>query len=332
MSTKKRRQMPCSASSAAKRINKSLQHNLYAQSKLGESKHKAKAVAKEKYLEAHGGLKGYNPGKVEGIFSVGTLTTYLGEMPAFAEFCAQQGAKRMSDLTEDMGAEYLKALDKSDASAWSVSTASAAINKALGWNLSPSGLGLKARRKKDIVRSRLPHEHDKRDFSKDEPQTIFARGTGVRRMSVTVVCPHNCVRDANGMVIGVHVTEKGGRHRLAPVLNDYRSAITDIVNRAAAENGEDVPIFTTYDVHIDNHRFRAEYAAALLHQLEDERATGQALFGGSFKIGDYCHLRGKDAKRKAKTAGHDTDLLGAVSGALGHNRVEIVLRHYLYLY
>ena len=151
-------------------------------------------------------------------------------------------------------------------------------------------------------------------------------------MSMTVVRPCDCVRDANGTVIGVHVTEKGGRHRIAPVRNDYRQKITDIVDKAAMENGEDSPIFARYDKHIDNHRFRAEYAAALLHQLEDERAAGQPLFGGAFRLSDYCHLRGKDAKRKAVTSGHDTDLLGAVSGALGHNRLEIITRHYLYLY
>ncbi len=332
MNIEEHEMMPYNVISATKRLTKGLQHNLYAQSKLGQSKHAAKEAAKEKYLEEHGDLKGYNPGKVDGIFSVGTLTTYLNEMPAFAKFCAERNVNRMSDLKEEMGADYLKAMNEAGKSAWSISTASAAINKSMGWTLSPSELGLKARQKKDIVRSRLPREHDKRDFSGDELQTVFARGTGIRRMSVTVARPCNCVRDANGMVIGVHVTEKGGRHRLAPVLNDYRKAITDIVDRAAAENGEDAPIFTTYDDHIDNHRFRAEYAAALLHQLEDERAAGQPLFGGAFALEDYCRLRGKDAKRKDKTAGHDTDLLGAVSGALGHNRLEIITRHYLYLY
>ena len=49
-------------------------------------------------------------------------------------------------------------------------------------------------------------------------------------------------------------------------------------------------------------------------------------------IHDMARLRGKDAKRRPKATGHDTDLLGAVSDAQGHNRVEIVLRHYLYLY
>ena len=86
----------------------------------------------------------------------------------------------------------------------------------------------------------------------------------------------------------------------------------------------------SYD--IKNHRLRAEYASKLLHQLENERTEGKPLFGGEFPLSDYCCLKGKDKKRGPKTKEHDTDLVAAVSGALGHNRVEVVLRHYMYLY
>jgi len=317
---------------AEKRICKGLQHNLLAQSKMGTSKHEAKQQAREAYLAVHGNLKGYNAAKVDGIFSRGTMTTYINAMPTFARFCASEGAKRIGEVTVKMGEDYLKMLHAAGKSDWSIATASAAINKAMGWSLSPSKLGLPKRRKENITRSRLPRAHDSRDFEKFEPQITFARGSGLRRMSMTVVRPCDCVRDTDGTIIGVSIREKGGRHRIAPILNNYRQVITEIVNNAISEYGEDSPIFCTYDTHIDNHRFRAEYAAALLHQLEDERAAGQPLFGGSFKLESYCHLKGKDAQRKAKTVGHDTDLVGAVSGALGHNRIEIVLRHYLYLY
>ena len=317
---------------AEKRISKSLIHNLLTQRKMGFSKHEAKLKAREEYQAEHGNLKGYNPTKVDGIYSRATMTTYVNEMPSFARYCASQGAKRIGEITVEMGEAYLKGLHASGKSDWSIATAAAAINKAMGWSLSPRKVGLPVRRKENITRSRVARKHDSRNFTKYEPQITFAKGTGVRRMSVTVVRPCDCVRDTEGMVIGVHVTEKGGRHRVAPVLNASRDAITTIVNNAIAENAEDAPIFTKYDIHIDNHRLRAEYAAALLHQLEGERAAGQPLFGGAFAPKDYCHLRGKDAKRKEKTSGHDTDLLGAVSGALGHNRIEIMLRHYLYLY
>ena len=45
-------------------------------------------------------------------------------------------------------------------------------------------------------------------------------------------------------------------------------------------------------------------------------------------VHDMARLRGKDAKRRPKATGHDTDLLGAVSGPLAHNCLEIIMRHY----
>ena len=231
-----------------------------------------------------------------------------------------------------MGAEYLKSMHMEGQSAWSIATAAAALNKAMGWTLSPAALGLPSRRKGDITRSRVPRAHDSRDFTAYADQIAMAKATGIRRQSMLVIRPTDCVRDGQGTVVGVSVTEKGGRHRVAPVLAACRADVTKIVDAAIQAHGADAPVFRRYDVHIDNHRHRAEYAGALLHQLEAERASGRPLFGGAFNLNDYAHLRGKDARRKPVTQGHDTDLLAAVSGALGHARIDVVLRHYLYCY
>lgn len=161
---------------------------------------------------------------------------------------------------------------------------------------------------------------------------LVASATGIRRQSMLVIRPVDCVRDSDGVVIGIHVVEKGGRHRVAPVLTACRGDVTRIVDQAMMEHGQDAPIFERYNVHIDNHHIRAEYAGTLLHQLECERAEGLPSFGGAFNLGDYAHLRGKDAKRKPVTQGHDTDLLAAVSGALGHARIDVILKHYMYCY
>lgn len=58
---------------SAIRICKSLEHALYAKARLGESRHEAKAAARDEYLTMHGTLAGYNPAKAPGIYSVGTL-------------------------------------------------------------------------------------------------------------------------------------------------------------------------------------------------------------------------------------------------------------------
>lgn len=61
---------------AANRINRNLQHQLSVQKKFGQSKHEAKQKAREDYLQKHGNLKGYNPSKVDGIFSFKTMESY----------------------------------------------------------------------------------------------------------------------------------------------------------------------------------------------------------------------------------------------------------------
>lgn len=317
---------------AQKRLEKALAHNLLAQSRMGQSKHSAKQAAREAWLAEYRSLKGWNPAKADGIYSRGTMATYIRAVSGLARYASEHGARRLADLTAQMGADYLKSMHMEGQSAWSIATAAAAANKAMGWDLSPAALGLPSRRKGDIVRSRIPRAHDNRDFSAYSDQIAVAKATGIRRQSMLVIRPVDCVRDGQGTVIGVSVIEKGGRHRVAPALAACRADITRIVDQAIQAHGEDAPIFNRYDLHIDNHRYRAEYAGALLHELEDERASGRPLFGGAFGLTDYAHLRGRDAKRRAVTQGHDTDLLAAVSGALGHVRIDVVLRHYLYCY
>ena len=317
---------------AQRRLDKALAHNLLAKSRMGQSKHEAKQAAREAYLEEHGNLAGWNPAKADGIYSRGTMSTYIKAVSGLARYAAEHGVKRLADLTAQMGADYLKAMHAEGQSAWSIATAAAAANKAMGWDLSPTALGLPSRRKGDIVRSRIPRAHDNRDFSAYSDQIAVAKATGIRRQSMLVIKPTDCVRDSQGTVIGVAVVEKGGRHRIAPVLVACRAGVTRLVDQAAQTRGVDAPIFERYDVHVDNHHYRAEYAGALLHQLEDERASGRPLFGGAFSLNDYAHLRGKDVRRRVVTQGHDTDLLAAVSGALGHARIDVVLRHYLYCY
>lgn len=316
---------------AAGRIVKSLEHNLLAQSKMGQSRHAAKQATREAYLVEHGDLRNWNPAKTEGIYSRGTMDTYLHCVDYFGRWCAEQGAKRLADVTEDMARDYLRYLSEKSYSTWTVSTAASAINKAMGWEIYPTDLGLPHRRKEDITRSRLRRAHDSRNFDRDQEQMTVARATGVRRMSITRMTPGDCVRAAEtGQVVGIRVCEKGGRWRVAPVLEQYREAVTAIVNRAIEVRGADVPIFDSYNIHIDNHAFRGVYSAELLIQMEQNREAEQALLGDGLRAEDYIHMRGKDQQRKPQTQGYDTDLMACVSGALGHSRISVYTTSYKY--
>ena len=52
-----------------------------------------------------------------------------------------------------------------------------------------------------------------------------------------VIRPADCVRDSHGVVVGVAVIEKSGRHQVAPVLAACRTDITRIVDTAIQAHG-----------------------------------------------------------------------------------------------
>ena len=93
---------------AAKRILGGLQNRLSKQARFGQSKHEAKQAAREAYLKEHGTLEGYNPAKVDGIFSIGTMETYRAAMQPFAEWCSAHNVKNARQITEAHAAAYLR--------------------------------------------------------------------------------------------------------------------------------------------------------------------------------------------------------------------------------
>ncbi len=264
---------------------------------------------------------------VEGIFSFKTMESYCQTAKEFSVWASNHGCKKASDISRELAGQYLKERQANGKSAWTVSKDMSALNKIFNYNLSKAELGLKNRSLTDITRSRNETSNDNRSFSKYNDQITFAKGTVCRRQSVTKVRLEDCVRNAEGKVVAVKLTEKGGKTRVAPVLNEYKDKVTEVINKHIS--GEGKPLFNTYDSHIDNHAFRSQYATALMYQLESERAAMVALCGGDFDPRSLVNLRGKDAETDAPYREHDRDICGMVSGALGHNRLEIVFQNYL---
>lgn len=288
---------------AAKRILGGLQNRLSKLARFGQSKHEAKQAARDAYLKEHGNLEGYNPARVDGIYSIGTMETYRAAMQPFAKWCSAHKVKNAAQITEAHAAAYLREREQAGLSSWTVSRDLSAINKALGFELSKRELGLRQRKKSEITRSREETANEKRQFSKHRDQITLAKACGCRRASVTKITPNDCVRNSRGQVVGIRVVEKGGKERVAPVLNVYKERVTSIVDRAQEASQ---PLFTAYDSHIDNHRFRAEYCAALLKQLEEEQAQEKPWFGGDLSPQNYIHLSGRDKHCGDTYHGHPT--------------------------
>ena len=136
-----------------KRLDNALRSRIYAQLHLGESKHQAKAKAREEYLADHGNLAGYNPARVDGVYGYQTAHTYMRQLTLFSRYCVHEhGLRHIDQLTQAIGEQYIQMLSALGYSAWSVATAASALNKAMGWEISPKKLGLPPRRKSDRSR------------------------------------------------------------------------------------------------------------------------------------------------------------------------------------
>lgn len=286
-----------------KSLNRQLFERLESMSRIGESKHQAKQEYRQ-YCESHG--IAWNPAKATGIFSYKTYDAYKQTSKEFARWLKENyGIKNIDQITRHHCSEYLRERQDEYKTSWTNSKDLSAMNKLFNFGLTKSEVGLNPRSYKNVVRSRLERPHDSKVNLKNyKDQVTFACGSGCRRESVLRVVPADFRRDNSGMVVAVRLVEKGGLEREATILQSYREEITRIVNNANADKSR--PLFSKYPNRIDNHAFRSEYAAAR-----------------------YVELTVGKEDLKNDYRGYDAECLQKVSHDLGHNRISVVVEHYL---
>lgn len=284
-------------------INFQLIERMKSMTHFGESKHEAK---KNNINEAKSkGIK-INSTKVDGIYSYNTFEAYKQTSKEFSIWLKENYSelKDINKIERKHVIEYLQHRQNSNCSAWTIDKDKSALNKVLGMDITKKEANLKQRKLKDISRSRNIATSDKKYNEKNyADQITIAKNTGIRRQSMDKITPSDFVRDTKGDCIALNVKEKGGRVRTIPILKSGQGAVTDVVNKAQES---DKPLFSKYTKMIDNHAYRGEYATNYYKQLQEENN----------KPLDY-----KDKYNKEN--------LRAVSNALGHNRISVVVDHYL---
>lgn len=288
------------------RINNQIQHRISAITILGEKKKEAQKDAREIHIVLYGSLKGYNPAKTYTIRSINTAKAYRKCGEYFANWLKEvKDINKINLVTPEVAGEYLQYRDEY-CSAWTVKQDMAAINKIFKFNLKSKELNLKDRKITEIKRSRKgPDQNRPGLLMKFMDQIMFIRACGCRRNSVTRVTYGDIVFK-DGIAIGVNLIEKGGKERIAPVLEQYQTEFTNFINRYALHPNE--TIFKSFDNHVAAHFYRAQYAKCLYKELYN-------------KIGDEKNEKYKE---------YDKEVLKQVSKALGHNRVNVVVDNYMY--
>jgi len=169
-----------------------------------------------------------------------------------------------------------------------------------------AGITLPRRRREGITRSRqVVAMNSAIVLTRYQPMIAVCRATGVRRRELAALVADDVRPDQGG---GLHVVVrngKGGRVRTAPVLRGHEEAVLRVTLYCPA----DELIFPRIPVRLDIHAYRREYAQ-LLYCEDGMRAlppTEGPLPRGSVDLERALY----------------------VGRALGHSRVDVVLRHYL---
>ena len=274
--------------------------------RIGQTKHDKKVMVQQ--FAKNNDLY-INPLKNDGIYSYSTYNAYKQTSIEFTRWLQQiyPDVKNINQITSEHAKEYLLYRQDKGLSKWTVDKDMAALNKVLKLEMTKKEIGLDRKSYKESVRSRKDAKMDKKyNPEKYKAQITIAKATGIRRQSMLKISPENFIFDRNGTAIRVKVKEKGGKTRIAKILDSYKQDVTNIINQSIKEKGMSNKIFDKYTSKIDNHAFRGEYARNLYQELID-----------------------KQGFNKADVQGYDSNVLKTVSRNLGHERISVVIQHYL---
>jgi integrase len=292
--------------------------------KIGESRHQAKAE-----LRAELGNQYRFETPVPGIHSFETRRTYQKASLRFVRWCVEQKyVSRYETLenTKPLVEAYMQAREDAGMSVYTLKTERSALGKLFGETMD---FKLPARTPDKITRSRNAAEMDKHFSEKRNRDLItMALATGGRRDDIARLRVSDFV-EIGGVPAVKFEKSKGGRNRVAPILPSLEKEVARIVADARAAGRE--RIFDRVHSKADIHSYRREYAQELYRQVSGDpslRARLLALYSPRREPGvKSAYYRPRRPEMRGQV--YLRDDLYAVSQALGHNRLEVCVVHYL---
>lgn len=269
--------------------------------------HQSRGQAKEEKREAGESTWAFSTGK---IHSYKTRTVYQEHILAFINWArSEHQVKGLEDLdtrAEELATCYLQQQCDTGKSPYTLPVIRASLRMFFRNRTLADAVTLPYRRREGITRSRRPVAQD-RDFQPANWQQHihFERACGLRRKELAALRVEDVTQSSEGGVLIFVRNGKGGKKRMVPVLPDQEEAVLS----AVAGRGLEEKVFPHIPAHWDIHAERRSYAQALYRHY----TNGRELPGpGRLRPGSY-----------------DRDAALKVSQALGHNRLDIVLTHYL---
>lgn len=272
---------------------------------IGQSRFRAKQAQRATSAEAGWTV---STGK---IHSHTTRRVYQQHVLAFINWArTTHGITRLAWLdqrADDLVPQYLTEHVVADRSAYTLQTERAALRLFFGnWSLAAT-VDIPRRTRTTITRSRGPAGHD-RHFQPAHWQAHirFAQACGLRRAELRDLRVRDVYTAEDGTLLVLVKRGKGGKVREVPVLPGHEQDVLAVIQGRAPHE----KVFDHIPAHMDVHGYRRDSAQRrYLHH-----APGQVLppVAGRLKRNKY-----------------DAAAVQQVSWALGHNRLDVVLQHYL---
>jgi len=318
-------------------IERQINAILFSKQGFGESRHEAKNQLREQLGE------NYHFGTSDNkIHSYATFDTYQKACQRFGKWLQEEkgiGKKEDIQKCKCYVGEYLHyRLNTNNVSVWTAKMERSALAKLYGEKIEVT---LPKRDTKDITRSRGEKEHDKH-FSEDNHRALInmVKATGCRRCDIQRLTPKCFYTDKSGVMWVRIEKSKGGRNRTAPVLPEYRAFVEEYLKG----RNENRHLFSKIPQAADIHSYRDEYTRELYKAVKNDKDLKNTILQHYPERHEYKVVKDKETgERKIYEIKSDTittrgenrqtfnrNDIYICSQALGHNRLNIVIDHYLH--
>ncbi len=248
------------------------------------------------------------------IHSFKTRTVYQAHVVRFVRWARSihqiKNLAQLDPRAEALATEWLQAQLAEGKSPYTLQAERAALRLFFGNRTLAQDVAIPRRTREHITRSRGPAAHDRHiQLANWQPLIRFLQATGLRRNELRTLRDQDIIRDdleyLDEIVVKVR-NGKGGKARTVPVLPGREADVRAVLSGSDPE----ALVFSRIPKHLDVHSYRREYAQALYQHY----APGRGL---------------PPAQGRLKPRDYDRDAAQRVSWALGHNRIDVVIRHYL---
>lgn len=249
------------------------------------------------------------------IYSKQSYLTYKNQFRYFSNWVKEKHPEAHSiEEARILIDEYLKHLMDLDRSAYSISTAKAALVKVFQTDATQV-VATPIRRRADVKRSRFSVDRDKHISDELERRlSQFTSATGLRRKEMLQIEAEDLFFNNGKPYLNVNKGTKNGKTRIAEIHGVSEAETKMLIEFIQSKKGR---LFPKLSSHYDNHYYRSVYAK---------------------RVYDRYARKEKDIPKKERyvmrkdRAGEVLDKLAMeiTSRMLGHSRINVIAQSYLY--